>query len=147
MNDDQTSFQVETSFVSLAGIFCWTAKKIKVEEENNWLGWMVGSFVQFSLCTCCERLLNSLVRFAHSFVCNLSRLVHKNRTRSPTTLHILYPMFLAVRYNDRYVLFHDRHKFIGAGRFDRQVAKHYFQACLEVKGKCANHLATEAPHI
>ena len=36
----------------------------------------------------------------------------------------------AVRYNDRYVLFHDRHKFIGAGHFDRQVPKNYFQACL-----------------
>ena len=38
-------------------------------------------------------------------------------------------MFLAVRYNDQYVLFHDRHKFIGAGHFDRQVPKNYFQAC------------------
>ena len=46
-------------------------------------------------------------------------------------------MFLAVRYNDRYVLFHDRyvlfhdrHKFIGTGHFDRQVPKNYFQACM-----------------
>jgi hypothetical protein len=35
----------------------------------------------------------------------------------------------AVRYNDRYGLFHDRHKFIGAGHFDRQVPQNYFQAC------------------
>jgi hypothetical protein len=34
-------------------------------------------------------------------------------------------MFLAVRYNDRYVLFRDRHKFIGAGHFDRQAPKNY----------------------
>jgi hypothetical protein len=61
MNDDQTSFQVKTSFASLAGIFCWTVKKIKMLKKiTDLVRWMVGSFVQFSLCTCCERLLTHL---------------------------------------------------------------------------------------
>jgi hypothetical protein len=59
MNDDQTSFQVETSFASLAGIFCWTTK------ENNWLGWIVCTIFIMHLLWKIDKLtcsLRSLIR-------------------------------------------------------------------------------------
>jgi hypothetical protein len=119
------------------GIFCWTwtAKKIKISKKITHLvglldGWFVcTTFIIISL-------LNSLVCFTQSFVCNLSRLnycikiVHAHQPCS--NLYVFndfnHCIFCIVCFWQSGIMtgtfmFHDRHKFIGAGHFDRQVPK------------------------
>jgi hypothetical protein len=112
--NDQTSFQVETSFASLAGIFCWTAKKINMSKKiidlvGSLAGWFVCTIFIMHLLWKIAKLTYSL----RSLVC-LQSFTNKNHTRSPNAVISMYLMiltiayfvstFLAVRYNDRYVL-------------------------------------------